>query len=87
MSCCGKNRAAAVAAIRSAAESSSTQHSGVAAMNTTRGTHFEYRGGNSITVVGRGTGYQYRFVGYGARLSVDPRDAASLALVPQLREV
>ena len=56
-------------------------------MNTTRGTHFEYRGGNSISVVGQGTGYQYRFVGYGARLSVDPRDHASLALVPQLREL
>ena len=87
MSCCGKNRAAAVAAIQSASESSSARHSGVAAMNTTRGTHFEYRGGNSISVVGQGTGYQYRFVGYGARLSVDPRDHASLALVPQLREL
>ena len=86
MSCCGKNRAAAVAAIR-AAQSSNARHSDVTAMNTTRGTQFEYRGGNSLTVVGQGTGYQYRFVGYGARLSVDPRDRASVAIVPQLREV
>jgi hypothetical protein len=56
-------------------------------MNTTRGTQFEYSGGHSITVVGQGTGYRYRFVGFGARLSVDPRDYASLAIVPQLREV
>ena len=87
MSCCGKSRAAAVAAIRAAAESSGTRHSGVGAMNATRGTHFEYRGGSSITVVGQVTGYQYRFVGYGARLVVDPRDYASLASVPHLREV
>ena len=87
MSCCGKNRAAAVTAIQVAAESPGVRHSSMAAMNTTRGPHFEYRGGNSITVVGQGTGYQYRFVGYGARLSVDPRDRASLAIVPQLREL
>jgi hypothetical protein len=48
---------------------------------------FEYRGGRSLTVIGKGTGYQYRFVGYGARLGVDPRDRASLAAVPGLREV
>ena len=87
MSCCGNKRAAAVAAIRSGSESSATRHASVTAMNTTRGTQFEYNGGHSITVVGQGTGYQYRFVGFGARLSVDPRDYASLAIVPQLREV
>ena len=87
MSCCGQSRAAAVAAIRAAGESSSVRHSGVSALNATRGTHFEYRGGNSITVVGQVTAYQYRFVGYGARLVVDSRDHASLANVPQLREV
>ena len=87
MSCCGKNRAAVVGAIRSAADSTAARLTGVTAVNTTRGTHFEYKGGHSITVVGQGTGYQYRFVGYGARLSVDPRDRASLAIVPQLREV
>jgi hypothetical protein len=38
-------------------------------------------------VIGQGTGFQYRFVGYGARLDVDPRDRLSLAAVPSLREV
>jgi hypothetical protein len=40
-----------------------------------------------LTVTGQGTGYQYRFVGFGARVEVDARDRASLAAVPQLREV
>jgi len=48
---------------------------------------FEYQGGRTLTVVGQGTGYRYRFVGFGARLSVDPRDRASIAAVPELREV
>jgi hypothetical protein len=48
---------------------------------------FEYRGGHVLTVIGRGTGYQYRFVGFGARVSVDARDRASLAAVPHLREI
>jgi hypothetical protein len=48
---------------------------------------FEYRGGRVLTVVGQGTGYQYRFVGFGARVSVDARDRASLAAVPYLRQV
>ncbi len=51
-----------------------------------RGPEFEYLGGNVLTVTGQGTGLQYRFVGHGARVSIDPRDRASLARVPQLRE-
>jgi hypothetical protein len=38
-------------------------------------------------VTGQGTGYQYRFVGHGARLWVDARDRAPLAAVPHLREI
>jgi hypothetical protein len=48
---------------------------------------FEYRGGGVLTVIGQATGIQYRFVGYGNRATVDSRDRASLAAVPQLREV
>ena len=86
MPCCGKNRSAAVATIRSAADASAMRPSGVPAGNASRAVHFEYRGGHTLSVVGQGTGYHYRFVGYGARLSVDPRDRASLAVVPHLRE-
>jgi hypothetical protein len=40
-----------------------------------------------LTVIGQGTGLQYRFVGFGARVFVDARDRASLAAAPHLREV
>ncbi len=46
---------------------------------------FEYLGNRVLTVVGQGTGRQYRFVGHGARLTVDERDRSSLAAVPGLR--
>jgi hypothetical protein len=52
-----------------------------------RETLFEYQGGRVLTVIGQGTGLQYRFVGFGARVFVDARDRASLAAVPRLREV
>ena len=48
---------------------------------------FEYIGNRVLTVVGQGTGRQYRFVGNGARLTVDARDQSSLARVPGLRAV
>jgi hypothetical protein len=48
---------------------------------------FEYIGDRGLTVVGQGTGFTYRFSGRGARYTVDGRDRASLARVPQLREV
>lgn len=88
MSCCGKNRSVATATTRSAVNAPATRpHSASAAGNVSRPTSFEYVGGRGVTVIGQGTGYQYRFVGRGARLSVDPRDRASLAAVPGLREV
>ena len=40
-----------------------------------------------MTVVGPVTGKSYRFVGYGARVKVDPRDRLSLSSVPNLRPV
>jgi CheY-like chemotaxis protein len=52
-----------------------------------RGFEFEHSSGSVLSVTGQGTGLQYRFVGYSARVSVDSRDRASLARVPQLREV
>ena len=59
---------------------------GPAGTTALRGLEFEYLGGSVLTVIGQGTGMQYRFVGHGSRASVDPRDRASLARVLQLRE-
>lgn len=48
---------------------------------------FEYVGATGLTVMGPFTGRRYRFEGRGSRVSVDPRDAPSLAAVPHLRRV
>jgi hypothetical protein len=90
MSCCGKKRSNA----GSIAMASNTSPVAVRpdsfaapAGAALRGPEFQYLGGGVLTVTGQGTGLQYRFVGHGARTSVDPRDRDSLARVPQLREV
>jgi hypothetical protein len=92
MSCCGKKRMTPGLVSPSAAN---TTPGGPANHNQARppagseirAAQFEYRGGRVLSVTGQGTGYQYRFIGHGARLDVDGRDRASLAAVPQLREV
>ena len=86
MSCCGTKRTALDGA--PARPSAPAPRPGaIAAGAMRRGPDFEYVGGSVLTVVGQGSGLQYRFVGHGARHSVDPRDRASLAAVPALREV
>jgi len=52
-----------------------------------QGTTFQYVGKTAITAVGPVSGRQYRFDYPGAILPVDPRDRASLATVPNLREL
>ena len=90
MSCCGKKRNNAVKMGREPAASAVgvPPHAVAVPAGGTplQGPEFEYLGGSVLTVIGQGTGMQYRFVGHGARASVDPRDRASLARVPQLRE-
>lgn len=92
MSCCGRTRLAqnpenpafaSASRIGAAGQSASAPFAGP----VLRAAQFEYLGGRMLIVIGQGTGNQYRFVGYGARLSVDPRDRASLAVVPGLREL
>ena len=92
MSCCGKKRLALGPMNPEAASAAQNTFGnqtrpGPAAGPASRAAQFEYRGGRVLTVTGQGTGYQYRFVGHGARLWVDARDRASLAAVPHLREV
>lgn len=89
MSCCGKKRTN-IGVSNPATYIQGTQSTrffGAAADGAQRGPEFEYTGGAVLTVVGPGSGLQYRFVGHGARVSVDFRDRASFARVPVLREV
>jgi hypothetical protein len=88
MTCCGKNRMAASETTPHTDRSAATRVLlGPSAGAVSRPVTFECVGARGITVIGQGTGYRYRFVGYGARVSVDRRDRASLAAVPGLREV
>ena len=48
---------------------------------------FEYVGATAITVLGSVTGQRYRFDHPGSRVHVDPRDAPSVAGVPNLRRI
>lgn len=52
-----------------------------------QGARFQYIGKTAMTAIGLMSGRQYRFGSPGAILQVDPRDRASLAAVPNLREV
>jgi hypothetical protein len=48
---------------------------------------FQYIGKTGLTAIGPVSGRHYRFSHPGAIVEVDPRDRASLALVPNLRQV
>jgi hypothetical protein len=48
---------------------------------------FEYTGPSRAVVKGAVTGRGYAFVGYGARATVDARDAPSLMRTPYLQRV
>ena len=48
---------------------------------------FQYLGRTGLSVRGPISGRGYRFAGRGAIVAVDPRDARSLAAVPNLRRV
>lgn len=51
-----------------------------------RAVAFQYFGNTSLTAVGPVSGRHYRFSHPGAIVDVDPRDRASMALVPHLRQ-
>lgn len=48
---------------------------------------FQYVGKTALTAVGSATGQHYRFSHPMAIVEVDPRDRASLATVPNLRQI
>jgi hypothetical protein len=52
-----------------------------------RGVPFQYVGKTALTAVSPTSGRQYRFGHPGAIVEVDPRDRASLANIPSLRQI
>ena len=81
--CCGKSRALRLGV-------PGVPYSGpghVAGSAGLAGVTFEYTGRTGLTAVGRSTGRQYRFDRPGARLQVDPRDAASVGAIALLKRV
>ena len=77
MSCCGQSRA----------RLSRPRPPRRVARPRTTWTHFEYIGPTALTVRGPVSGLLYRFPRPTARVAVDSRDRASLAMVPQLRQL
>ena len=82
MPCCGQKRA-----LQQPAPTPAIKSSGPLPVASVAAAQFEYVGNRVLTVVGQGTGRQYRFVGNGAKLTVDGRDRVSLSRVPGLRAV
>jgi hypothetical protein len=77
MGCCGKNLTIS-RGVSPRIPSAQVHHPGIV--------YFRYLGRSSITVIGPVTGRAYRFVA-GNRVGADPRDAPSLAAVPQVEQV
>ncbi len=81
MPCCGNSNGAARSFTINPRMHSSHSGSKIA------GNVFEYLGQTGLTTVGGFTGRTYVFGSPGAKLSVDLRDAASLAAIPLLRQL
>lgn len=75
MSCCGRKRA----------ELATTAQATASAPRIGGATAMQYAGHTSLSVRGPVTGRIYHFAASGAVLAIDPRDAPSLAAIPQLR--
>ena len=90
MSCCGRDRTTyprTSPGPAPLASSGSAKVSTAAPPPPRSGLSFEYVGATGMTVQGPVTGRIYRFDHPGARLTVDPRDAAAVAAVPHLRRL
>jgi len=84
MSCCGRARSAARGPSAAAIPLTRRRPGGPPA---SAGIVFEYLGTTGLTAVGPVTRRTYVFDAPGARLAIDPRDAASARAIPQLRQV
>ena len=91
MPCCGKGRV--VRSIRRS-EPAVTRAAASARVASIQKIHdrpasvlFQYTGHSGMTVFGPFTGQRYRFTAPGAVVSIDPRDAPSVAGVPRLKRI
>lgn len=87
MACCGQRRQqirqqASVQRASSPALIRNSKHP-----PTRGGVAFQYVGKTALTAVGSVSGRHYRFSHPTAIVEVDPRDRASLATVPNLRQI
>jgi hypothetical protein len=86
MGCCGSKRAQF-----NTSSTSLLQRPAAPAVASMRVGHarpvFMYQGSVPLTLIGRVSGMRYCFAQLGARLAVDPRDAAIMAATPSLVRV
>lgn len=82
MSCCGSQRTQIFPTRQAPLAKPRQSHPGAP-----HSPWFEYVGTTGLTVVGPVTGKRYRFDEHGSRVSIDLRDAPSMAAVPRLRRV
>ena len=88
MPCCGQRRQQIKAAVPVRRANNPPPGSNLSRPATQpRVTAFQYVGPTALTVVGPISGKHYRFSHRGVIVEVDPRDRASLATVPNLRQV
>ena len=80
MACCGQGRAAAATSGTQAKPAERPRPTQSLAL-------YEYTGASGMTVRGPRSGATYRFGHPGAKVAIDPRDAASIAGLPNLRRV
>jgi hypothetical protein len=89
MACCGQNRQqmriqpTAVRQPDNPAKVAGSEES----LIHQQGTKFQYVGETALTAIGLPSRRLYRFAHPGAVVLVDPRDIASLAAVPNLRQI
>jgi hypothetical protein len=88
MPCCGQRRQQIKAAVPVRRANNPPPRSNLSRPATQpRVTAFQYVGPTALTAVGPISGRHYRFSHRGAIVEIDPRDWASLATVPNLRQV
>jgi len=88
MSCCGGRRRQFLSETQQHEEADGRQaQSHLSSSTNSTPIYFEYSGLTALTVQGPISRRRYRFAEPGARMSVDRRDAPSLAAVPQLKRV
>ena len=85
--CCGKNRTAVSQTRVSSTGRTVLTSPAFATKQRSSSAYFEYIGKTAMTVIGPVSGTTYRFAATGGRVTVDLRDCAHLAAVPNLVRV